>query len=124
MARSLPTAEVVRKYIDEAFDTHSPVLVLRWPGDVGQSERLWELPGGLCVAGFPPTRLGYVIRRTTVDTFAVRLVWDRTILSWSGVSRMELMATCLGSLLAAIRVDLWSLLEQPDFASRIRPRAA
>lgn len=124
MARSLPTAEIVRKYMDDHFDSHSPVLVLRWPADEGQAERLWELPEGLCLAGSAPKRLGYVIRRTEADLYHVRIVWDRSVLSWAAVSRMDLLASCLGSLLAAIGVDLWSVLEQPMPTGRVRPRAA
>ena len=124
MARSLPTAEIVRKYMDDHFDSHSPVLVLRWPADEGQAERLWELPEGLCLAGSAPKRLGYVIRRTEADLYHVRIVWDRSVLSWAAVSRMDLLASCLGSLLAAIGVDLWSVLEQPLPTGRLRPRAA
>jgi hypothetical protein len=124
MARSLPTAEIVRKYMDDHFDSHSPVLVLRWPADEGQAERLWELPEGLCLAGSAPKRLGYMIRRIEADLYHVRIVWDRSVLSWAAVSRMDLLASCLGSLLAAIGVDLWSVLEQPMPTGRVRPRAA
>lgn len=124
MARSLPPAEVVRKYIDEAFDSHCPVLVLRWPAETAHAERLWNLPEGHCVAGYVPVRFGHVIRRTGPDAYNVRLVWDRTILAWSHVPRAELMESSLGSILAALGVDLWSMLEQPVPSARARPRAA
>lgn len=124
MARSLPTAEVVRKFIDDAFDAHSPVMVLRWPGDAGQAERLWELPEGHVIAGQAPGRFGYAIRRTATDAYAVKVAWGRTTLSWSGVSRLELLGSCLGSVLASVGVDLWSVLEQPAPGGRVRPRAA
>jgi hypothetical protein len=110
--------------MDDHFDSHSPVLVLRWPADEGQAERLWELPEGLCLAGSAPKRLGYMIRRIEADLYHVRIVWDRSVLSWAAVSRMDLLASCLGSLLAAIGVDLWSVLEQPMPTGRVRPRAA
>ena len=58
MARTLPTAEVVRKYIDESFDAHAPILVLRWQDTSGPGERLWELPEGMCVVGVHATSLG------------------------------------------------------------------
>jgi hypothetical protein len=125
MARSLPTAEIVRKYMDEHFDAHCPVLVLRWPADEGQAERLWDLPEGHCIAGEIPKRFGYAIRRTDADMYQVRILWNHTVLSWAAVSRMDLLASCLGSLLAALGVDLWSVLEQPlPSAARPRPRAA
>jgi hypothetical protein len=124
MARSLPTAEIVRKYVDDHFDANVPVLVLRWPADEAQAERLWELPEGVCLAGSAPKRFGYLFRRTPDDLYQVRLAWNRTVLSWSAVSRMELLASSLGSLLAAVGVDLWSVLEQPLPTGRPRPRAA
>src|SRR4051794_1636121 len=109
MAIALPTAEGVRKYVEETFDRHAPVLVLRWQ-DEGPAERLWELPEGLSVVGRPPTRLGVAIRRLSGDGYGVRLLWERTLLSWAGLSRMELLGSCLGPLLAALGIDLWSLL--------------
>jgi len=124
MARTLPAAEVVRKFIDEAFDPVAPVLVLRWPAGEGQAERLWELPEGLCVAGAAPNRFGWRIRRTGADTYGVRLVWDRTVLTWSNLSRVELLGCCVGSMLAALGVELWSVLEQPVPGPGSRQRAA
>ncbi len=123
MSTALPPAEVVRKYIDEEFDLHTPVQVLRWPGDPAPAERLWDLPEGLCVVGGPPTRLGVSIRRQNGSAYAVRLLWERSVLSWTGLSRAEVLGSCLGPLLAALGVDLWSLLEQPPVL-RFRARAA
>jgi hypothetical protein len=122
MSIALPTAEVVRQEIDDTFDRHTPVLILRWQEE-GPAERLWELPEGLCVVGGPPGRLGVSIRQGLGDDFAVRLLWERTLLSWPALSRMELLGSCLASLLAALGFDLWSMLEQPT-RSRVRPRAA
>src|SRR5262249_22848869 len=102
MTIALPTAEVVRTCIDETFDRHPPVLLLRWQEDVGPAERLWELPEGLCVASAPPSRLGVAIRRQPGGEYAVRLLWERTLLAWPTLSRMELLGSCLGPLLAAL----------------------
>jgi hypothetical protein len=113
MARTLPAAEVVRKYIDESFDAQAQILVLRWDDVPGNTERLWELPEGLCVVGNAPTRLGYRIRRHGEDSFAVRLLWGNTQLSWPALSKMELLASCLSPVLGCLGIDLWSLLEQP-----------
>lgn len=124
MARSLPAAEIVRKFIDEAFDPHAPVLVLRWPAGEGLAERLWELPEGLCVAGQAPTRFGWRIRRTGPDAYSARVVWDRTVLSWQNLPRLELLGSCLGAVLAALGVQLWSVLEQPVAGPALMPRAA
>jgi hypothetical protein len=118
MARTLPTAEVVRKYIDESFDAHTPVMVVRWDGEPGNGDRLWELPEGLCVVGAAPRRLGIRIRRQSEDSYAVRLLWENTQLTWPTLSRMELLASCLSPVLGAVGIDLWSLLEQPMEAMR------
>jgi hypothetical protein len=117
-------AEVVRKFIDEAFDPAAPVLVLRWPGNEGQAERLWEMPEGLCLAGSAPTRFGWRIRRTGADSYHVRIAWDRTVLAWASLPRAEVLGCCLGSVLAALGVELWSILEQPAPSAASRPRAA
>ena len=39
------------------------------------------------------------------------------------LSRLEVLGSCLGPLLAALGIDLWSLLEQP-VAGKVRARAA
>ena len=121
MSIALPTAEVLRKYVDETFDWHAPVLVLRW--QEGPAERLWELPEGLSVVGGPPSLLGVSIRRVAAGTYAVRLLWERTLLAWPALSRLELLGSCLGPLLGALGIDLWSLLDQPS-PGKARPRAA
>jgi hypothetical protein len=123
MVSALPTAEVVRKSIDETFDEHAPVWLLRWQDD-GPGERLWQLPEGLCVVGGPPRRLGLSIRPQPSGSYAVRLLWERTLLGWPGLSRVELLGSCLAPLLAALGLDLWSMLQQPVAAARVRPRAA
>jgi hypothetical protein len=121
MSATLPPVEVVRQYTDDEFDAHTPVRVLRWQA---APERIWELPGGLCVVGAAPTRLGLRVRRLSADAYAVRLLWDGSVLSWAGLSRVSLLTSCLAPLLSALGVDLWSLLEQPLNAPRRRPQAA
>ena len=43
-------------------------------------------------------------------------------MAWDDVSKVEILGCCLGPLLAAVGLDLWSMLEQP--ASRLKLRAA
>jgi hypothetical protein len=124
MPPPLPAAEVVRKYIDDTFDPHTPVLAIRWDDQGPAAERLWELPEGLSILGTPPRRFGLHLRRHSADGYAVRLVWERTQLSWPALSRIELLGSSLAPLLAALELDLWSLLEQPIPGLRLRPRAA
>jgi hypothetical protein len=124
MAQALPRAEVVRRFIDESFDPHAPVWVLRWPAGRGTAERLWELPRGLALVGGPPAQLGVVIHRDGPDRYAVRLCWEQTQLSWPAVSRLELLGSCLAPVLKAVGLDLWSLLQQPVAGPRPRQWAA
>jgi hypothetical protein len=124
MPAKLPSAEVVRKFVEESFDPHAPVLVLRWPEPAGSAERLWELPEGLSILGKPPRQFGLQLRRQAADGYAVRMVWERTQLSWPALSRMELLGSSLAALLSAVGLDLWSMLEQPVAGARPRVRAA
>jgi hypothetical protein len=124
MVPTLPTGEVVRKYIDESFDAYTPVMVLHWENNTGPAERLWELPEGMCVVGAPPRVLGVRIRRQRTDAYAVRLLWEGTQLTWPALSRLELLGSCLGPLLGALGIDFWSLLQQPLPGTAIRQRAA
>jgi hypothetical protein len=120
---TLPTVEVVRTYFDEAFDAQAPVRVLRW--DEGHAERLWELPDGVSIVGPPPRGFGFQMRRLAADSYAVRVAWDRTLLAWSSLSRVELLSSCLSPLLGALGTDLWHLLDQPTAPGyRFRERAA
>ena len=124
MPPPLPAAEVVRKFIDDDFDPHAPVLALRWAAEGPAAERLWELPEGLSILGAPPRRFGLHLRRHSADGYAVRLLWERAQLSWPALSRVELLGSSLAPLLAALGLDLWSLMEQPVSSQRLRPRAA
>src|SRR4051812_39596391 len=98
MSRSLPSVEVTRKFVDESFDPHAQVLVLRW-NDAGAAERLWELPDGFTVLGAAPERFALRLRRQSVDSYAVGVLWDRTHLRWPAVSRVDLLGSCLAPLL-------------------------
>ena len=124
MSRSLPPAQVVRKVIDEAFDIRSPVMVLEWSEGGSSTERLWELPDGFSIMGCAPRRFGLLIRRNSSDAYNVQILWDRTQLVWRAVSRLDLLASCLAPLLAAVGLDLWSLLEQPIPSARMHHWAA
>ena len=96
---------------------------LRW-AEAAACERIWELPEGLSVVGSPPRQFALRVQRQSTDGYAVRLVWDRTQLNWPALARLELLGSCLASLLSSLGLDLWSLLEQPVSGLRLRPRAA
>jgi hypothetical protein len=112
MAKPLPAPEVVRTSFDEGFEPALPALVLRWPPD-GVGERLWSLPEDVTVFGPPPRRFGVSIRRHGPDAYGVRLLWDHTSLAWKSLSRVQLLASALAPVLAALGSELLSLLDQP-----------
>jgi hypothetical protein len=122
MPPPLPPVEVVRKSVEESFDPLSPVLTLRWADHGPAAERLWELPEGLSILGTPPRRFGFRVKRLGGDSFHVRIVWERTQMSWPALSRLELLGSSLAPLLAALGLDLWAMLEQAP-VGRARPRA-
>jgi hypothetical protein len=124
MAQALSPPAVLRCYFDESFDPHLPAMCLRWAGP--QPDRLWELPEGVALVGPPPQRFGVSIRRDGEDAYAVRLLWDRTCLTWRALSRVQLLACALVPVLAALGTDLWYLLDQPAPrpAAALRPAAA
>ena len=125
MVQALPSPRVVRRYFDDAFDPRLPALCLRWEGDrQSTSDRLWELPEGVCFVGPAPERFGVHLRRTGADAYAVRLLWDRTCLSWTSLRRVQLLTSALAPLLGALGTDLWSLLDQPVHAETAAPRQA
>lgn len=124
MPAPLPSVDVVRKYVEDSFDVQTPVFALRWAVSGPASERLWELPEGLSILGTPPNTFGLYVRRHAADGYAVRIVWDRAQLSWASVTRVQLLGSCLAPLLKALKLDLWSMLEQPIPTGRPRLRAA
>jgi hypothetical protein len=67
----------------------------------------------VCLLSPPPRRFGVSVRRDGPDAYAVRLLWDRTCLSWPALSRAELLDSSLAALLGALGTDLWQLLDQP-----------
>ncbi len=114
MVKALPTPEVLRCYFDDGFQPRLPAMCLRWgPDAMGEVERLWHLPEGVCLLGPAPQRFGISIRRGGSDTYVVRLLWDRTCLSWAALTRTDLLGSALAPLLAAMGTDLWFLLDQP-----------
>lgn len=110
MTHTLPAPEVVRCYFDTTFDPHLPAMCLRWEDE---ADALWELPEGVRFSGPPPRRFGIRIQRQDVDSYAVRLLWERTCLTWLNVTRDQLLQSDLDGLLSTLGTDLWYLLDQP-----------
>jgi hypothetical protein len=119
MLKTLPPPEVLRCYFDDAFAPRLPAMCLRWDSEALGGDRLWELPEGVTLVGPPPERFGVSIRRRGEDSYDVRLLWDRTCLTWGALPRAELLGSALAPLLGAMGTDLWFLLDQP-----VRPASA
>jgi hypothetical protein len=114
MLKTLPAPEVVRCYFDDGFDPPLPAMALRWAADApAAADQVWELPEDVKVAGPAPQRFGVTIQRRGSDTYAVRLLWDHTCLSWRALTRAQLLHSALAPLLEALGTDLWYLLDQP-----------
>jgi hypothetical protein len=125
MDQGLPAPEVLRCYFDESFDPHLPAMCLRWDGMGEPAPRDWRLPEGLSLRGLPPTRFGLHVHRSAEDCYTVQLLWDRTCLIWLSLTRREILACDLGTVLVALGTDLWYLLDQPiDPQPSPSPRAA
>jgi hypothetical protein len=111
---SLPAPEVIRCYFDEGFQPHLPAMLLRWKAlSGGRPERLWYLPEGICLEGPAPERFGITIQRQDADAYTVRLLWNQSRLSWSALTRVQLLTSALAPLLKALDTDLRYLLDQP-----------
>jgi hypothetical protein len=126
MTQTLPAPEVVRCYFDTTFEPHLPAMSLRWDADdTEEAEHVWELPEGVRFSGSPPAHFGIRIQRQAADSYAVRLLWDRTCLTWLDLTRDQLLSSDLDALLSALGTDLWYLLDQPvPHNERTPPRAA
>jgi hypothetical protein len=122
MVQTLPAPEIVRCFFDDSFQPRLPAMCLRWRE--ASQERLWDLPDGVCLAGPPPERFGVTIQRRDFDTYAVRLLWNRTGMFWPTLTRTELLGSVLSPLLGAMGTDLWHLLDQPVSAEASMPRRA
>jgi hypothetical protein len=110
----LPAPEVIRCYFDEGFQPHLPAMWLRWDADaLGRSDRLWYLPEGVCLEGPPPERFGVNLQRLDTDDYAVRLLWNQSRLSWSSLTRVQLLTSALGPILRSLGTELRYLLDQP-----------
>jgi hypothetical protein len=120
---ALAEPEVLKCYFDEGFQPHLPAMRLRWRVDRGgPSERIWYLPDGVCLMGPAPEQFGVNIHRRAVDAYTIRLVWNKTRLSWPSLKRMEIMTSALAPLLEAMGTNLSFLLDQPVSAQTGLPR--
>jgi len=99
MRDPLPAVEVLRRTARGAY--------LAWED---AERRDWCLPGGVTLSAEPPGFFGFACQRRRFG-YRVAVRWDGRRLAWRGLSRDDLLRGDLGSLLAAVGVDLWELLE-------------
>jgi len=125
MVLSLSAPEILGCYFDDRFEPRLPAMRLRWSeAEQCEGANLWELPEGILLAGPPPDHFGIQIHRSGGDAYAVRLLWNRTYLNWSDLSRGQLLTSTLAPLLSALGSDLYTLLDQPIHEARRVPRRA
>src|SRR5262245_14379885 len=114
MNPSLPTPEVLSRYVDDNAGPALPATALSWGTASGAgSERLWELPEGLSLVAPPPAHFGLKVERIGTDLYRVALLWDRTRLTWPALRRVQLLGSSLPALLQALGSDPAKLLDQP-----------
>src|ERR1700693_1189172 len=118
--RDLPRPDVLRCFFEDSFQPPLPAMVLRWAEDApGVADRIWHLPDGVCMKGLAPTRLVITIDRHGENAYQVRVLWNGLCLSWERLSRVQIMASSLAPVLAALGTDLWDLLSQPEAAAHL-----
>src|SRR5260370_37376266 len=120
---ALPRPEVLRRFTDAACQPPLAALSLRW-GASALADRLWELPENICLTGPAPERFGFSIARHGDDSYGLRVLWNRTLLSWPDLTRVQILTSALAPLLAALGTDLWQLLAEPARATLRMPRLA
>jgi hypothetical protein len=109
----LPIPQVSACYFDIGFVPPLAAMQLNWPASELSPKLGWKLPSGENLAGPPPSRFGLRIRRQADDAYAVTLLWDSTYRQWFSLRRHEIVASSLGSILAALGTPLEYLLDQP-----------
>jgi len=109
----LPKPNVTRCFFDNSFDPPLPAMELKWDADDAGFERAWRLPDSVSLKGAAPQRFGVTIHRLGENTYQVRVLWNRLCLNWDGLTRLQVMTSCLAEILRSLGTDVWDLLNQP-----------
>jgi hypothetical protein len=110
----LPRPEILRCFVDDNFQPPLPAMTLHWGADAPVvAEHIWHLPDGVCINSPAPVRFGVTIYRHGADAYHVRVLWNSLCLSWECLTRVQIMASALASVLRVLGTDLWYLLTQP-----------
>jgi hypothetical protein len=111
---TLPKAVVVESYLADEYQPAMQVLRLRWdPDSPGIMDRSWYLPQHVTLKGPAPERFGMTVTRSGTDSYMVRLAWNDMYLSWTRLTRVQLLTSALSAILRALGQDLWQLLNKP-----------
>jgi hypothetical protein len=105
---------VVSLCLGDLFVSELGVLELDWSETCGiDSQRMWSLPLDQTVVGRPPQRFGIRVVRVEPDRYSVHLLWNRSGMAWTDLTRAEIKDTDLGEILEAVGTSIDSLLTQP-----------
>src|SRR5262249_13942479 len=115
MVKELERPSIVGQHFRNSMYT----MALDWKDEY--ATRKWRLPDGVCLLGPAPRRLGFRIRPKNSETYAIRLLWNETYLTWPGLRREELLDTDFELLFAAVGIDLWYLLDHADSQDSSEP---
>jgi hypothetical protein len=110
MLQTLPAVTLVRSGFDDRFKPSLPIVELDWADKA--DERTWELPTGARLTAPLPRQFGIRIHRVRPQIYAVQLRWDDHYFTWPALGRGQLLNSSLASLLEALGMDLWYLLER------------
>jgi hypothetical protein len=120
----LPRPEILRCFFDDHFQPPLPVMALCWDtGTPVVAEHIWHLPDGVSINSPAPVRFGVTIYRHGPDAYQVRVLWNSLCLCWECLTRVQIMASALASVLRVLDTDLWYLLTQPVSAVAASPSA-
>ena len=113
-APQIVACEDVSLGLDEFFLPEMGAFRLHWDDAVAaEKSRTWTLPLRHVVEGPAPTRFGIRVTRHDEDRYSVHVVWNRSGIAWTDLTRREIQDSDLGNLLAAMGTNLEDLLNQP-----------
>ena len=116
----LPRPEVLRCFLEDSFQPPLPAMGLCWDVDAADvADRVWRLPDGVSIRGPAPSRFGVSVSRHGADAYQVRMLWNGLGMTWENLSRVQIMASALAPMLAALGTDVWNLLTQPIAPQRL-----
>jgi hypothetical protein len=123
--QDLPRPEVKRCFFEDGFQPPLPAMVLRWsPYSPESADRTWHLPDGVSIHGPAPTRFGIAIHRVAADGYRVRVLWNGLCLQWERLRSVQIMASSLAPVMAALGSDPWSILTQCSRVPTTNPAVA